>query len=93
MTISDICSKAIKPIVTNFHIEPPWMEEKKMCSNCPGHKSSVCRWFRDNIGYLLSCRSFCSFGLWNWCILNEKISSKIVSILDYVIRSGQKHVF
>ena len=30
-------SKATGPIVTKFHIEPPWAEGGKVCSNNPGH--------------------------------------------------------
>ena len=35
MTISNISSKATGPFVTKFHVEPPWMEGRKVCSNSP----------------------------------------------------------
>ena len=40
MTISNI-SRATKPIVTKFHIEPKWVEETKMCSDHTGHIISM----------------------------------------------------
>ena len=33
MTVSNIFSKATGPIVTKFHVEPPWAGETKICSN------------------------------------------------------------
>ena len=35
MTISNISSKATGPFVTKFHVEPPWIEGRKVCSNSP----------------------------------------------------------
>ena len=37
MTVSNISTKATGPVVTKFHVEPPWAEGTKICSNCPGH--------------------------------------------------------
>ena len=33
--------KATEPIVTKFHIEPPCLEEKKICSNRPGYMTNL----------------------------------------------------
>ena len=40
ITISDI-SKATGPIFTNFYIERPWAEGRKVCSNSPGHMTNM----------------------------------------------------
>ena len=40
ITISDL-SKATGPIVTNFYIERPWAEGRKVCSNSPGHMTKM----------------------------------------------------
>ena len=40
ITISDI-SKATGPIVTDFYIEWPWAEGKKVCSNSLGHMTKM----------------------------------------------------
>ena len=40
ITISDI-SKATGPIVTNFYIERPWAEGRKVWSNRPGHMTNL----------------------------------------------------
>ena len=34
-------SKATWPIVTRFHIEPPWAEGSKVCSNNPGYITNM----------------------------------------------------
>ena len=41
MTISNIFSKATGAIVTKFHIESPWTEGTKLCSNSPGHMTNM----------------------------------------------------
>ena len=41
MTVSNIFSKATRPIVTKFHTEPPWAEGSKVCSNSPGHMTNM----------------------------------------------------
>ena len=41
MTISIMSSKATKPIVTKFHIEPPGVEESKICAKHLGHMASI----------------------------------------------------
>ena len=33
--------KATESIVTKFHIEPPCLEEKKICSNRPGYMTNL----------------------------------------------------
>ena len=40
ITIS-VISKATGPIVTNFYIERPWAEGRKVCSNSPGHMTNM----------------------------------------------------
>ena len=40
MTMTNSSSKATKPIVT-FHIEPPGVEETKICSDCLGHTTNM----------------------------------------------------
>ena len=41
MIMSNISSKFTQPIITKFHIEPPEVEETKICSNCPGHMTNM----------------------------------------------------
>ena len=41
MTISNLSSKASKPIVTKFHAEPPGAEEAKICSNSPCYMTKM----------------------------------------------------
>ena len=41
MIISNISSKATGPIVTKFHIVPPWAEGRKVYSNSPGHMTNM----------------------------------------------------
>ena len=41
LSISNISSKATGPVETKFHVEPPWVEETKICSNSPGHMTSI----------------------------------------------------
>ena len=41
LTISSISLKAIEPIITKFHVEPPGAEGKKICSNHPGHIANM----------------------------------------------------
>ena len=41
MTVSYISSKAAGPIVTKFHIEPPWAEGTKLCSNSPVYMTNM----------------------------------------------------
>ena len=40
ITIPDI-SQATGPIFTNFYIEPPWAEGRKVCSNSPSHMTNM----------------------------------------------------
>ena len=37
MTVLNFMSKPSEPIVTKFHIEPPWAEGRKVSSNSPDH--------------------------------------------------------
>ena len=41
ITISNIFSKATGLIVTKFQIEPPLAEGREVCSNSPGHITSM----------------------------------------------------
>ena len=41
MTISNISSKANRPVITKFHVEWPGAEGMKICSNRSGHKTSM----------------------------------------------------
>ena len=41
MIILNISSKATWPIVTKFHIEPPWPEGRKVCSNSPSRMTNM----------------------------------------------------
>ena len=41
MTISNISSKATKPVVTKLHLESPGVEETKICSSHPGHMTNM----------------------------------------------------
>ena len=41
MSVSNISSKATGPIVTKFHVAPPGAEGMKICSNLPGHMTSM----------------------------------------------------
>ena len=40
-TISNISSKASDPIVTTAHLEPPWVEGTKICSNRPIYMTNM----------------------------------------------------
>ena len=37
MSVSNTSSKALEPIEIKFHMEPPWAEGRKNCSNSPDH--------------------------------------------------------
>ena len=37
MTIANIFSKVMGPVVTKLHVEPPGAEGMKTCTNCSGH--------------------------------------------------------
>ena len=41
MRVSNISSTATGPIVTKFHVEPPWAEGMKIHSNHLGHMTSM----------------------------------------------------
>ena len=41
MIISNISSNTTGPFVTKFHVEPPWAEGTKICSNRPGHMTNI----------------------------------------------------
>ena len=41
MTISNNISKATWPIVIKFHLELPWAEGTKLCSNGPGNMTNM----------------------------------------------------
>ena len=41
MTISNIFSKATKPVVTKFPVEPPRDEGTKICSYRPSHMTKI----------------------------------------------------
>ena len=53
MTISNISSKATGPIVTKSHLEPPWAEGTKICSNEQyGHHTHIQSNFgRSNVSF------------------------------------------
>ena len=40
-TFSNISSENTGPIEANFHVEPPWDGEMKVCSNDPGHMTKM----------------------------------------------------
>ena len=42
MTFSYIFSKAIGPVVTKFHVEPPWAGGTKTCSMVQSHDHHGC---------------------------------------------------
>ena len=36
-TFSNFSIETDRPLEAKFHMEPPWDEGTKICSNCPGH--------------------------------------------------------
>ena len=41
MTVSNISTKITGPIIIKYHVEPPWAEGAKICSNRPGNITNM----------------------------------------------------